>query len=56
LNDSVDALIDFFPERSAVNIGNFRENVSQVIKLGNEYIKSILGRQIFNFEITGSTL
>jgi acyl carrier protein len=59
VNESVDTLIDYFPERSAINIGDFRGNQESkkiVKKLGSEYIENILGRQIFNFEITGSSL
>ena len=52
----MDTLIDYFPERSAMSIANDKERESKVKKLGEEYLKTILGRQIFNFEITGWTL
>ncbi len=52
----MDTLIDYFPDRSAIAIANDKEREDKVRKLGEEYLTNILGRQIFNFEITGWTL
>lgn len=55
----MDALIDYFPERSALQMGDYLHDLDarlRVAKLGQQYLEKIMGRQIFNFEITGSSL
>ena len=52
VNEAKDMLMDFFSGRSCIdNTGG-----SKLEKLRREFIEQILGRKIFNFEITGLTL
>lgn len=45
--------MDYFPERASTVIGRGREAGNQI---GKDFEESLLGRELFNYEFTGSAL
>jgi hypothetical protein len=45
--------MDYFPERASTTIGRETEAANQI---GRDFEESLLGRELFNYEFTGSAL